>query len=138
VDLATWARTAERLDGSIALEDPLVAERIGRFAIDEEVARLLGHWANWNADQGRLSTAYGAIRKLFSSEASQRNTSSVLDALGAEGVLAGELDDVPAHGMFEREFRYSQVRTIYGGSSEIMRDIIAQRYLHLPRNRPSS
>src|SRR5262249_48541893 len=103
-----------------------------------EVARLLGHWANWNADHGRMSTAYGAVRKLISGEASVRNTNLSLDVLGAAGVLAGEVDAVPGRGMFEHEFRYSQVRTIYGGSSEIMRDIIAQKHLGLPRNRPSN
>jgi alkylation response protein AidB-like acyl-CoA dehydrogenase len=137
-DLAAWARTAERPDGSLAIDDASVAARVGRIAIDEEVCRLLSAWANWNADQGRMSTAYGAVRKLISGEASLRNTGLALDVLGTAGVLAGEGDEVPARGMFEHEYRYSQVRTIYGGSSEIMRDIIAQKHLGLPRNRPSN
>jgi alkylation response protein AidB-like acyl-CoA dehydrogenase len=137
-DLAAWARSSERPDGTAAIDDASVAARIGRIAIDEEVCRLLAEWANWNADQGRMSTAYGAVRKLISGEASLRNTGVALDVLGTAGVLSGEGDHVPARGMFEHEYRYSQVRTIYGGSSEIMRDIIAQKHLGLPRNRPSN
>jgi alkylation response protein AidB-like acyl-CoA dehydrogenase len=137
-ELAAWARANPASDGRPAIDDTAVAERIGRIWIDEEVGRLLAHWANWNADQGRMSTAYGAVRKLITAEASLRNTGFSLDVLGAAGVLAEGNDDVPARGMFEREYRYSQVRTIYGGSSEIMRDIIAQKHLGLPRNRPSN
>jgi alkylation response protein AidB-like acyl-CoA dehydrogenase len=137
-DLAAWARANRSADGTPLIEDTAVAGRVGRIWIDEEVSRLLAHWANWNADQGRMSTAYGAVRKLISGEASLRNTNLSLDVLGTAGVLAGEGDEVPARGMFEHEFRYSQVRTIYGGSSEIMRDIIAQKHLGLPRNRPSN
>jgi hypothetical protein len=137
-DLAAWARANQTVDGRPAIEDTAVAERVARIAIDDEVSRLLGHWANWNADHGRMSTAYGAVRKLISGEASLRNTGLALDVLGTAGVLAGEGDEVPARGMFEHEFRYAQVRTIYGGSSEIMRDIIAQKHLGLPRNRPNN
>jgi alkylation response protein AidB-like acyl-CoA dehydrogenase len=136
--LAAWARANTTRDGRPAIDDTAVAERIGRIWVDEEVGRLLAHWANWNADQGRMSTAYGAVRKLITGEASLRNTGLALDVLGAQGVLAEGGDDVPAKGMFEHEYRYSQVRTIYGGSSEIMRDIIAQKHLGLPRNRPSN
>ena len=134
-NLAAWARTSRRPDGSAPIDDPLVASCIGRIAVDEEVGRLLTGWANWNAAQGRTSTVYGAIRKLISSEASLRNTGLALEAIGPDGVLAGRAEEVPAGGLFEHEYRYSQVRTIYGGSSEIMRDIIAQKYLGLPRNR---
>jgi alkylation response protein AidB-like acyl-CoA dehydrogenase len=137
-ELAAWARSNEHLDGTPAIDDDSVAARIGRIAIDEEVCRLLAAWANWNADEGRMSTAYGAVRKLISGEMSHRNTGVALDVLGIDGVLAGEGAEVPARGMFEHEYRYSQVRTIYGGSSEIMRDIIAQKHLGLPRNRPSN
>jgi 3-oxocholest-4-en-26-oyl-CoA dehydrogenase alpha subunit len=48
-DLAAWARRTRRPDGSAVLDDPLVAERIGRIAVDEEVGRLMGRWVNWHA-----------------------------------------------------------------------------------------
>lgn len=76
------------------------------------------------------------MRKLYSSEAVIRNTSAALDMLGPEGVLSAESSFAPGGGLFEREFRQAIVKTIYGGSSEIMRDVIAQRYLGLPKNRP--
>jgi alkylation response protein AidB-like acyl-CoA dehydrogenase len=136
-DLAAWARRTRRPDGSTVLDDPLVAERIGRIAVDEEVARLMGHWVDWHAARsGGVPGVEGSMRKLFTTEAGQRHHSDALNILGAEGLLAPEAPGAPAGGEFEHDFRAAVVTTVYGGTSEILRDIIAQRHLGLPRNRP--
>jgi alkylation response protein AidB-like acyl-CoA dehydrogenase len=135
-ELAGWARTARRADGSVALDDPYVAERLGRMAVEEEVARLLSLRMHWKSARGELPGVEGSMHKLFSSEALQRHYRDTLDILGAEGVLAPGGPDAPNGGTFEAGFRAAVVRTIYGGSSEIMREIIAEGRLGLPRNRP--
>ena len=76
------------------------------------------------------------MRKLFWAETMQRHYSDALDILGAEGVLAPDAAGAPAGGMFEHGFRAAVVTTVYGGASEILREIIAERRLGLPRNRP--
>ncbi len=136
-ELAAWARAARRPDGTAVLDDPLTAERVGRMAVDEEVAAVLGQLVRWRAQQGALPQVEGAMRKVFATEALQRHCSDALDVLGAAGVLAPDADGAPAGGRFEEAFRAAVVETIYGGSSEIMREIIAERHLGLPRNRPS-
>ncbi|TDC70738.1 acyl-CoA dehydrogenase [Actinomadura sp. GC306] len=135
-ELAAWARGARRPDGTAVLDDPLVAERIGRIAVDKEVTRLLGHWVEWDAAKGGVPGIQGTMRKLFFTEAAQRHYSDALDILGAEGVLAPGAPGAPAAGRFEHDFRAAVVTTIYGGASEILRDVIAERHLGLPRNRP--
>jgi alkylation response protein AidB-like acyl-CoA dehydrogenase len=134
-ELAAWARSARRPDGTIVLDEPSTAERIGRMAVDEEVTRVLGARVSWRARQGGLPQVEGAMRKVFSTEAIQRHYSDALDILGAEGVLAPGAEGAPCGGRFEAEFRAAVVETIYGGSSEIMREIVAERHLGLPRNR---
>ena len=53
--LTDWAAATVRADGSAVLDDPLVAARIGRIWVDEEVTRLLGHWSGWKAvERGHL------------------------------------------------------------------------------------
>jgi hypothetical protein len=136
-DLAATARTTPCADGSVRFDDPLVAERIARIAVDEEVTRLFGHWVQWCADKGGLPGVESSMRKLFFTEAAQRHYSDTLDILGPEGLLAPDVPDAPAGGMFERDFRAAVVTTVYGGTSEILRDIIAERRLGLPRGRPS-
>ncbi|ABW12331.1 acyl-CoA dehydrogenase domain protein [Parafrankia sp. EAN1pec] len=135
-DLAAWARQAGRPDGMVAFDDPLTAERIGRIAVDELVTRAFTKKVNWLVHKGDLPGIEGNMRKLFSSEATQRHYSETLDILGADGILAPGAANAPAGGIFEHAFRAAVVTTIYGGASEILREIIAERHLILPRNRP--
>jgi 3-oxocholest-4-en-26-oyl-CoA dehydrogenase alpha subunit len=135
-DLAAWAREAKRPDGSAVFDDPLTAERIGRIAVNEAVFRALDLQMRWQVAKGELPQVEGAMRKLFWSESAQRHYSDTLDILGAEGVLSPGAAHTPFGGKFEHDFRAAVVTTVYGGASEILREIIAERRLGLPRNRP--
>ena len=61
------------------------------------------------------------MQKLFASEAALRHYSELVDMLGASGVLQG--DGTPMGGDLKASFRSTVVGTIYGGSSEIQREI---------------
>lgn len=134
-ELAEWAATAPRPDGRVAFEDPQVAERIGRMATEAEVARLLAARLGWMLQRGEVPGVEGSMAKLYRSEADQRHHRDALDILGAEGLLAPAAPTAPFGGRFEFGFRASVVETIYGGASEIMREMIAEGRLGLPRNR---
>ena len=133
--LATWATTARRPDGSRPFDDDSVRERLGRMAAESEVARLLAARLTWMVGKGELPGVEGSMTKLFRSESDQRQHREALDVLGAEGLLAPDADGAPLDGALELGFRASVVETIYGGSSEIMREMIAEGRLGLPRNR---
>ena len=135
-DLAAWARGSRRPDGREVFDDPLVLERIGRIAVDEAVLEVLDAQMRWLAAKGQLPQVEGSMRKLFWSESAQRHYSDALDILGAEGVLAPDASGAPVAGKLEQGFRAAVVTTVYGGASEILREIIAERRLGLPRNRP--
>ena len=133
--LAMWARATRRNDGTLAFDDPQVAERIGRMETEAEVARLLAMRLGWMTQKGQVPGVEGSMCKLFRSEADQRHHRDALDALGADGLLAPGVPGAPGDGRLEFGFRASIVETIYGGSSEIMREMIAEGRLSLPRNR---
>jgi alkylation response protein AidB-like acyl-CoA dehydrogenase len=137
-DLAAWAREAKRPDGTTAFDDPLTAERIGRIAVDEAVLHSLDLLMRWQARNGGLPQVEGSMRKLFWSESAQRHYSDALDILGPAGVLAPGAANAPAGGTFEHDLRAAVVTTVYGGASEVLREIIAERRLGLPRNRPGN
>ncbi|WP_174184900.1 acyl-CoA dehydrogenase family protein [Nocardia barduliensis] len=111
-----------------AADDPLIADRIDRAwvglrvlrahamrtmegaGVDDgagqaSVAKLL--WANWHRGLGELAMA----------------------VLGARGLVAGE-DDLDE---WQRLYLFTRADTIYGGSNEVQRNIIAERVLGLPR-----
>jgi alkylation response protein AidB-like acyl-CoA dehydrogenase len=134
-ELAEWAGETTRPDGSLVLDDPSVAERIGRMATESEVARLLAGRLEWMAAKGEMPGVEGSMSKLYRSEADQRHHRDALDVMGADGLLAPGAKDAPLDGRLEHGFRASVVETIYGGASEIMREMIAESRLGLPRNR---
>jgi alkylation response protein AidB-like acyl-CoA dehydrogenase len=134
--VAAWAMSTDRADGQTYYDDPRNKERLARIAIDEEVARLFGMRVRWMHDIGELPGVEGSMTKLFSSEADLRHYSELVDMLGPEGVLRPESGGAPLQGEIEHHFRSTVVGTIYGGASEIQREIIAEGRLGLPRNRP--
>jgi alkylation response protein AidB-like acyl-CoA dehydrogenase len=93
--------------------------------------------SRWVASTGRMPGTAGSAAKLYASETGQRHHQDLLDILGAEAVLHRTATDPPLSAAVEEAFRYGVVTTLYGGSSEIMREIIAQKQLGLPRVRGS-
>ena len=107
-----------------AADDPLIRERLTRswaglramrcYALatmdveqpgQDNVSKLL--WANWHRDLGEIA----------------------IDVQGKAGLLltGGDFDE------WQRLYLFSRADTIYGGSNEIQRNIIAERVLGLPR-----
>ena len=136
--VATWAQRTRRDDGTRVYDDATVKERLARIAIDAEVTRLLGMRTAWISATGGLPGTEGSAAKLFGAESAQRQHWDLLDILGSEAVLNREAGDAPLTAAVEEAFRRGVVGTIYGGSSEIMREIVAERVLGLPRVRSRS
>lgn len=86
-----------------------------------EAARLLILQAAWLKDQGRPFAKAASMAKLYASEAAQRATYTALQIHGGAGYLA----DYPV----ERYARDARITTIYEGTSEIQRLIIAREIL---------
>jgi alkylation response protein AidB-like acyl-CoA dehydrogenase len=130
----TWGESTIDDAGRTVAEDPAVSAEIGRTATEAEVALLLGRRTAWVAETGKLPGVEGSMAKLFSSEALVRQAESWFGLLGPDAVRCstepvGEPDSV------EEMIRFAQASTVYGGTSEIQRGIIAHRGLGLPRSR---
>lgn len=115
--------------------DPLVRERMVRVAIDNEVAKLLTQRSAWIAASGGTPGLEGSMTKLFATEAYQQASRWFLEAAGAEGLLQFGEPGAAADGWIEYDARHSPVTTIYGGTSEINRNNVAERHLGLPKAR---
>jgi len=128
-----WARTAVRSDGTAPIDDPDVRARIMRAAAEAEVSRLLQRRAAWMDHVGIVPEAEGPMAKLFSSEAIERMSQDFTELLGPDGLRSYFDPSAPEGGRIEHAMRFSLGTTIYGGTSEVQRNIIAQRGLGLPK-----
>jgi hypothetical protein len=133
--LAAWART-DGTRGRMPFDDPSVQETLARAALEEEVGRILMARVRYVDESGGMPGIEGSMAKLFTTEAEQRRASAVMDLLGPDALLKAPAG--PLHGAVEAAFRISPIGSIYGGVNEVMRDIIAERRLGLPRSRPRS
>jgi alkylation response protein AidB-like acyl-CoA dehydrogenase len=105
----------------------VIAER----AVEAEVARLMSYQVVSMQNAGLIPTKEASVAKLYTSELEQRISATWLKTLG----LYGQWSDVaaPMEGSVPRRLLLNVASTIGGGTSEIMRNIIAQRGLGLPR-----
>src|SRR5262245_34727014 len=77
----------------------------------------------------------GSVAKLFWSETNQRLTSLALEIEGAHALLGAGSDRAVEDGRWQRLQLRSRGNTIEAGTSEILRTIIAERVLGLPKSR---
>jgi len=130
-----WAEQATDACGQPMVDDVVVRERLARLAIDVEVTELLGHRV---AFLEQLGAPPGPHAALFGPEAYVRWSKELIDMVGSAGTIDWADPDAIHGGVFEYHYRSAVASTIYGGSSEVLRSLIAEQTLGLPRSRPKS
>jgi alkylation response protein AidB-like acyl-CoA dehydrogenase len=139
-----WLSFADRLQNLIEDFRPAGAldrDRYATLVMDTLALRLLGSAALGRAARGQEDVAALSVLKLLGSEAVQSASEHALTNAGIDGLVHPAMTAPYAHlnldhysrSWFDRYVR-SFAATIAGGTSEIQRNIIAQRVLGLPRN----
>ncbi|HEX8592395.1 MAG TPA: acyl-CoA dehydrogenase [Pseudomonas sp.] len=126
-----WANRAQR-NGQPAIRQQDVRRRLAKVAVHTTLARDLCYrstWAVMRQVPGRA--AYGPMSKLFSTEQYHRDAVDLMDLCAPDSLLHGE----DGLGYIELGYRQSIGMTIYGGTSEIHRSLIAEQGLKMPRSR---
>ncbi|MEO8324077.1 MAG: acyl-CoA dehydrogenase family protein [Actinomycetota bacterium] len=126
-------RTDAEQTGSCAADDPLVRDRLAQQWIELQALRF----TNYRALTGLMKTGVpgpeGSIAKLHWSESNQRLTKLALEILGPQAQLDG--DDGVWNGFWQYHQLRSRGNTIEAGTSEVLRNIVAERVLGLPKSR---
>lgn len=122
-----------RVDGKPLSKSPLIRQKLAEIGIELEVARLLYYNLPYMLDRGKIPNYQSSMEKLFMSEVTQRIANTGMEILGLYGQLKEGSKWAPLNGMVEHLYRWTIIETIYAGTSEIMRNIIALRGLGLPR-----
>jgi alkylation response protein AidB-like acyl-CoA dehydrogenase len=133
-DLLRLARVGR--DGARpAASDPVQRQRIAQHWIDVEITRL-NNWRTLSRLQRRLPLGpESSFIKLFWSEMSQRMHDTLMEMLGPRGLCWQPGPYAVAGGRLARSYLYYRAATLFAGTSEIQRNILAERVLGLPRSR---
>jgi alkylation response protein AidB-like acyl-CoA dehydrogenase len=128
-ELASLAR--DRGAGS----DATARQKIAQAQIEAHVFRLIGLRNLTRAQHGHAPGPEASLTKLFWSEMDKRLQEAAIGIEGMYGALAPDSDLAIEDGRWQYGWMWAQAETIYAGSSEIQRNIIAERVLGLPRGR---
>lgn len=131
-EIIEYAREA-KVGGRHLSDDPIVQRKLAELAADIEVCQLLAYRLAWQLDQGRVPNYESSMTKLFITETSARLSDTAMKILGPYGQLRRGSKWVPLNGIVLFHRCLSVVETIYAGTSEIQRNVIAQRGLGLPK-----
>ena len=121
LDRAVAYGTERRQFGRPVASFEMVSFALAEARADIDAARLLVHRAAWLRDHGRPFTREASMAKLFASEAAQRVTYTAVQTFGGYGFMR-EYE-------VERYARDVRATTIYEGTSEVQRLVIARSLL---------
>jgi alkylation response protein AidB-like acyl-CoA dehydrogenase len=127
----TFDRLRELATERGRLDDPAVRAGLVELFCLETVTEQLGTRARAARKQGGRSGPEGPIQKLLMSDAVRTARDLALQILGAAGLLDG--NDAPHDGIWQEMALFSCAVSIYGGTDEIQRNVLAERVLGLPR-----
>lgn len=108
-------------------------QRLAELAIEVEVLQVLCYRVVWLLDRGKVPNFESSMIKLFGTELSQRVAQAGMGLMGLYGPLLRGSPRAFLGGLAPRLSMVSIPTTIAGGTSEVQRNIIAQRGLGLPR-----
>lgn len=108
------------------------ADKFAALKLDmEDLAALYARYVDM-VKRGEEPGPEASTLKIWATESWQRLTELLVEAAQEHGALAGELDIDGAHVDVLTPFYYARPGTIYGGTSEVLRGVLAKRVLGLP------
>ncbi len=114
-------------------EEPLVRDDVAQRFIETEVFRHHMHRTLTRMATGQAPGPEASLNKLYWSEMEARIFGSGLELMGPAAVLSDKASAAPEIPNWQKRYWYARAATIYAGTSEIQKNIIAERVLGLPK-----
>jgi alkylation response protein AidB-like acyl-CoA dehydrogenase len=128
-ELIETAHHTRGSDGAMASEDPVVRQRLAQLLIESEVLRLNAYRGLSAIMRNGVPGPEGSLGKWHWSEVNQSLTELAEDIAGPRAMLA------ESEGNWSYRFLRARANSIEGGTTEILKNIVAERVLGLPRMR---
>ncbi|MBN8866471.1 MAG: acyl-CoA dehydrogenase family protein [Solirubrobacterales bacterium] len=133
LDLMVELADTDDGSGRRPLDSEDVRQRLASFATEIEINNLLVQLKLGRELRGAERPSDVPIGKLVFSELNLAMAEYAMSLQGAGSILTEGDPDVRQNGRWQDEFLYARTYTVAGGASEIMRNIIAERALGMPR-----
>ena len=133
-ELVRLARQATRY-GQPLRTDPQIRQKMAQAYIDAEVLKLNNYRALTRLLQGNPPGPEGSLAKLYWAESNQRLQELAVELQGPYGQLSAGAETAGEGPYWRYGFLRSRANSIEGGTSEILRNILAERVLGLPKGR---
>ncbi|MBS1887107.1 MAG: acyl-CoA dehydrogenase family protein [Actinobacteria bacterium] len=133
--LAALAREVREAGGGSAADDAWFRQRIAQLFIEAETMRLNAYRGLTKTMESGIPGPEGSLGKWQWADINQGLTELALDIEGVWAPLARGADGAIANGAWQYEFLRSRANSIEGGTTDILKNIIAERVLGLPRMR---
>ena len=121
-------------DGSPRQARHDLRQRLAQAWIDSQLSRVHGARSFATIAAGHEPGPEAAVTKLFGQESEKRLHELALDACGPAGLLDKGSNEAPDGGKWILGWLRTRASTIGGGTSEIQRNILAERVLGMPRD----
>lgn len=119
-------------DGEPRLNDPDVRRAVAQAAMNDQVAECLARREIWADAEDRRDPSFGPMSKLFTTETMYQDASAIVEAAATESPVRGVDHDLD---IIEVTMRRAIAMTLYGGTSEVHRSLIAENSLGMPKSR---
>jgi alkylation response protein AidB-like acyl-CoA dehydrogenase len=119
--------------GRPAIEDDSVRQAIGALHARTRIQKALGYRVATRAARGTIDASDAPLTKIWFSELNLEVAEYAIALQGPRGVLVEGDPEAVEDGAWQDRFLYARAWTIAGGSNEIMRNLIAERGLGLPK-----
>ncbi|MHB8693151.1 MAG: acyl-CoA dehydrogenase family protein [Solirubrobacteraceae bacterium] len=126
-ELLEAARESKGAGGKLASEDPVIRQRLAQILIEAEVLRLNAYRGLTAIMKSGVPGPEGSLGKWHWSEINQSLTELAVDIAGPRAMLAED--------QWTYRFLRARANSIEGGTTEILKNIVAERVLGLPRMR---
>lgn len=133
-EIVDLARSTNR-NGAPATKDPVIRQQLAQFYVDLEMMRFTAYRTFSKILKSGDPGPEGSISKISWSELNQRMMELVMALEGPASQLMRGSPYAVEGGRWQHHFLRSRANTIEAGTSEIQRNIVAERVLGLPRAR---